>query len=107
RTIDARLIRNHPFGKNILANERIRKSSLIRLFPLVGLPDRVEKEQSIRFEASLDAIEVRRIVFVFDMLEHADRNDAVERTGALAIILDDNLHGKSVAPFTRMTRLFR
>src|SRR5690606_21908929 len=53
-----------------------------------------------------DGLEVAAIVLRSDMLEHADRVDAVEWLVELAVVLDADLDGQAAAQLAGVLRLF-
>ena len=52
----------------------------------VAAPDRVQQRHAVRLQAARHDVEERAVVHHADMLEHADRDDAVEPLGHRAVV---------------------
>jgi hypothetical protein len=65
----------------------------------------VEQLQAVGREQAGRRLEVRPVVARPDVLEHADRHDAVEGAGHAAVVADVNRHGQARASLARQLRL--
>ena len=73
-------------GEDVFAQPRVGRARP------VAAPDRVEQGDPVGLEQRVHPVEESRILVDPDMLEHADRDDAIVASGFLAVVAQVKTH---------------
>ena len=90
--------------RDVAAGEDVLLDPGVGVARAVEAADRVEHHDAVRREQVAAGVEKGAVVADADMLEHADRDDAVERPVDLAIVAEKKAHAVGEAALARARR---